>query len=157
MRSRWLLAYLSLNRLFNGILSCSWCFFVQIQLISQKFNSCVTDGRTDRRTDRRTDGRTDIPSYRDARTHLKTKQVEQSSDNRCVLWLTARVLVFELYFKWHTFLFLMLFCSILLISQKFNSCVTDGPTDGRTDRRTDRRTDTPSHRDTRTHLKIRGQ
>ena len=32
-------------------------------LISQKFNSGVTDGRTDRRTD--------TPSYRDARTHLK--------------------------------------------------------------------------------------
>ena len=35
-----------------------------------------TDGPTDRRTDRRTDGptdgRTDTPSYRDARTHLKT-------------------------------------------------------------------------------------
>ena len=70
MRSRWLLAYLSLNRLLNGILSCSWCYFVQIQLISQKFNSCVTDRPTDRRMDRRTDGRTDIPSYRDARTHL---------------------------------------------------------------------------------------
>ena len=32
----------------------------------------VTRGRTDRPTDRRTDGRTDRPSYRDARTHLKT-------------------------------------------------------------------------------------
>ena len=31
-----------------------------------------TDGRTDRRTDRPTDRRTDTPSYRDARTHLKT-------------------------------------------------------------------------------------
>ena len=30
-----------------------------------------TDGRTDGRTDGPTDGRTDIPSYRDARTHLK--------------------------------------------------------------------------------------
>ena len=72
-------AFLSLNRLLNGILSYSWCYFVRIRPISQKFNSCVTDGRTDRRTDRRTDGptdgrtdgRTDTPSYRDARTHLK--------------------------------------------------------------------------------------
>ena len=31
-------------------------------------------GPTDRRTDRRTDGPRDIPSYRDARTHLKTDQ-----------------------------------------------------------------------------------
>ena len=31
-----------------------------------------TDGRTDGRTDRPTDGRTDTPSYRDARTHLKS-------------------------------------------------------------------------------------
>ena len=33
----------------------------------------VCDGRTDRRTDGRTDRRTDTPSYRDARTHLKTR------------------------------------------------------------------------------------
>jgi len=33
----------------------------------------VTDGPTDRRTDGPTDGRTDIPSYRDAWTHLKTR------------------------------------------------------------------------------------
>ena len=32
-------------------------------------------GPTDRRTDGRTDGRTDRPSYRDARTHLKTKEI----------------------------------------------------------------------------------
>ena len=84
---------------------------------------------------------------------LFIKQVEQSSDNRCVLWRTARELVFESSFKWHTFLFLMLFCSISPISQKFNSCVTDGRTDGRTDRRADRRTETPSYRDARTHLR----
>ena len=64
MRSRELPAYLSLNRLFNGILSYFWCYFVQIRPNSQKFNSCVTEGRTD--------GQTDIPFYRDARTHLKT-------------------------------------------------------------------------------------
>ena len=32
-----------------------------------------TDVRTDGRTDRQTDRRTDTPSYRDARTHLKTE------------------------------------------------------------------------------------
>ena len=47
-------AYLSLNRLLNGILSYSYSYFVQIQPISQKFNSCVTDGPTDRPAHRRT-------------------------------------------------------------------------------------------------------
>ena len=37
--------HLSLNRLLNGIVSCSWCYFVQP--IFQKFHSHVTDGRTD--------------------------------------------------------------------------------------------------------------
>ena len=37
-----------------------------------KKNALRTDGRTDRRTDGRTDRRTDRPSYRDARTHLKS-------------------------------------------------------------------------------------
>ena len=76
------------------------------------------------------------------------KQVEQSSDNRCVLLRTARVLVFESSFAWHIFLFLMLFCSI---SAHFSEIqlVCDLPTDGRTDGRTD----TPSYRDARTHLK----
>ena len=69
MRSGDLLSYLSMNCLLNGVLSCSRCYFVRIQSISQKFNSCVTD----RRTDGPTDGRTNIPSYRDASTHLKKK------------------------------------------------------------------------------------
>ena len=56
MRSGELPAYLSLSCLLNGIVSCSWCYFVQIQPISPKFNSC--------------DLRTDKPSYRNARTHL---------------------------------------------------------------------------------------
>ena len=34
-------AYLSLFSLLNGILSYSWCYFVQIWSISQKFNSCA--------------------------------------------------------------------------------------------------------------------
>ena len=47
----------------------------------------------------------------------------------------------------------MLLCSILPISQKFNSCVTDGLMDGQTDGQTDGRMDTPFYRDARTHLK----
>ena len=46
----------------NGIVSCLWCYFVQIQSgnpISEKWNPFVTDGRTEE------------PSYRDVRTHLK--------------------------------------------------------------------------------------
>ena len=35
------------------------------------FHKSVTDRRTDGPTDGRTDGPTDIPSYRDARTHLR--------------------------------------------------------------------------------------
>ena len=73
MHSRELPAYLSLNRLLNGILSYSWCYFVQICPISWRFNSCVTDGPTDEQTDGPTDRRTDIPSYRDARTLLEIK------------------------------------------------------------------------------------
>ena len=71
------------NYLLNGIVSCSRCYYVQIQPISQEFNWLVTDGRTDEpmdgwtgRTEGQTDGRTDgkcpdTLSYRDARTHLK--------------------------------------------------------------------------------------
>ena len=76
------------------------------------------------------------------------KQVEQSSDNRCVLWRTARVLVFESSFKWHTFSFLMLFCSNSAHFPEIQ-LVCDGPTD----RPTNGRTDTPSYRNARTHLK----
>ena len=66
----------------------------------------------------------------------KKQQVEQSSDNRCVLWRTARVLVFASSFKWHTFLFLMLFCSNLAHFSEIQLVCdgrTDGPTDGPTD------------------------
>ncbi len=38
-----------------------------------------TDGPTDRRTDGPTDGRMDRPSYRDARTHLKTEQKREAA------------------------------------------------------------------------------
>ena len=59
MRSGGMPAYLSLNRLSNGIVLCSCCYFVHIRPTSQKFNSCVTYGRTDGPTDGRTDGPTD--------------------------------------------------------------------------------------------------
>ena len=74
MRSGDLPAYLSLNRFLNGIFTGSPCYFVRIQLIFRKFNSCVTDGPTDGRTD----GRTDTPSYIDAITHLKIF---------CLMWI----------------------------------------------------------------------
>ena len=59
------------------------CYFVQIQpgnLISQKFNSCLTDGRTD------------TPTYRDARTHLITlvKIIQRSwfsSTVHFIIWM----------------------------------------------------------------------
>ena len=54
----------------------------------------------------------------------KKEQVEQSSDNRCVLWRTARVLVYESSFEWHTFLFLMPFCSILALWSKMGKTQT---------------------------------
>ena len=72
------------------------------------------------------------------------KQVEQSSDNRCVLWRIACVLVFESSFKWRTSLFLMLFCSISAHFSKIQLVYSDGQTDQRTDK--------PSYRDARTHL-----
>ena len=47
------------RRFARVLVTCSRCYFVQIQPISQKFNSCLTDGRTD------------ASSHRDSRTHLK--------------------------------------------------------------------------------------
>ena len=41
-----------------------------------------TDRPTDRPTDGPTDGRTDTPSYRDARTHLKTIYARRAEGNR---------------------------------------------------------------------------
>ena len=101
MRSGDLPAYLSLNGPSNGnfmllMLFCSILAYIssrwpqyhvlsailfhisdifdisEIQLVCDRRTDGPTDGRTDRPTDRRTDGRTDRPSYRDARTHLKT-------------------------------------------------------------------------------------
>ena len=69
----------------------------------------------------------------------------QTSD---AFWRSASVLVPELSFKWHSFMFLKLFCSKLAHFSEIQLV-----RDGRTDRRTDRRTDIPSYRDARTHLK----
>ena len=59
----------SLGMLFYLQIVRFWCFL--------KRRNGPTDLRTDLWTDGRTDGRTDLrtdrPSYRDARTHLKTK------------------------------------------------------------------------------------
>ena len=58
-------AYSSLNCLFDDIVSCSWCFFVQIQPrdpISQKSNLFLIDGLSDAPTDGPTDGRTHPPT-----------------------------------------------------------------------------------------------
>ena len=57
-----------LKCLLNGIVPYSRCSLVQIQPISQKFNSCVTYRQTDGRTHGPTDRRTDIPSYRELKT-----------------------------------------------------------------------------------------
>ena len=50
------------------------CVLILHYAIFSDFYKSVTDGPTDGPTDGRTDGRTDTPSYRDARTHLKTKE-----------------------------------------------------------------------------------
>ena len=60
------------------------------------------DGRTDGPTDGRTDERTDTPSYRDARTHLKTSRKKLGQQMRSG-GLSA----------------------YLSLNQKFNSCVMD--------------------------------
>jgi len=80
----------------------------------------------------------------------------QTSD---AFWRSARVLVSELSFKWYSFMFLVLFGSILVEISDFSEIqlVCDLRTDGPTDGRTDRRTDIPSYRDARTHLKNTGE
>ena len=85
---------------------------------------------------------------------------EKNKSNRVrttdVFRRTARLLVFESSFNWHTFLFLMLFCSNSAYFSEIRLVCggrTDRPTDRPTNRRTDGRTDTPFYRDARTHLK----
>ena len=58
-----------LKCLVNGTVSCSWCYFVQIQPISHKFNSCVV---------RLTNRRTDTPAYRLQRCENASKNKEIS-------------------------------------------------------------------------------
>ena len=45
---------------------------IAISRVHRAISDGRMEGRTDGGTDRRTDGRMDRPSYRDARTHLKT-------------------------------------------------------------------------------------
>ena len=65
--------------------------------------------------------------------HEKKNKSEgvQTSD---AFWRSARVLVSELSFKWYNFIFLVLFCSILVEISDFSEIqlVCDGGTDGRT-------------------------
>ena len=53
-----------------------------------------TDGRTDGRTDGQTDGWTDTPSYRDARTHLKTMNLYLKNIGPKILWFLPSDLKF---------------------------------------------------------------
>ena len=79
----------------------------------------------------------------------KERKKERNKSNRVrttdAFWQTARVLVFKSSFKWHSFMFLMLFCSN---SAHFSEIqlVCDLQTDGRTDGWRVRRTDTTSYR-----------
>ena len=69
----------------------------------------------------------------------------QTSD---AFWRSARVLVSELFFKWHSFMFFVLFGRILVDISDFSEIQLV------CDLRTDGRTDIPSSRDARTHLKM---
>ena len=82
-----------------------FCFIsvkiAEIQLVCDRRTDGPTDGRTDRRTDRRTDQRTDIPSYRDARTHLKKLTVQLVETSPCEMrtvkgkkWLNCLNLIY---------------------------------------------------------------
>ena len=46
-----------------------------VKILDFRHSKITRDGRTDGRTDGPTDQRTDIPSYRDARRHLKTLSI----------------------------------------------------------------------------------
>ena len=67
----------------------------------------------------------------------------------------SRVLISELSFKWYSFMFLVLFCFILVNKSDFSEVQLerDRRTDGLTEGRTDGRTDTPSYKDATAHLK----
>ena len=63
-------------------------------LISAIFEKSLTNGQTDQQTDGRTDGpmdrRTDRPSYRDARTHLKTIEAETNISGQLGISTTVK-------------------------------------------------------------------
>ena len=78
LRLSYLSLYSSLDGPWGDIVSCSYCYVVQIlprNRIFQKFISCVTDGRTDRRPD------TPSFTYRDQRTHQKRKSEKRSKND----------------------------------------------------------------------------
>ena len=61
----------------------------------------------------------------------KRKKTSQYSDIKCVLAICS-LLVFEWSLEWHSFMFLMLFCSNSARKSHFSDIqlVFDGPTDG---------------------------
>ena len=107
-------------------------------------------------------------SMRKESKFLKQKQVEQSSDNRCVLVRPCTSICNTNCSFTCTFVLVTLKCitnclnltfhtlTYLHFAQKwhfFEISTRVWLTDGRTDGRTDGQTDTPSYRDARTHLK----
>ena len=80
--TRLLVPALSFKR--HNSVSCSQCYFVQIQPISQKLILCVTVGLTVAMTDRRAEWRTDTPSESDARTHLKKRKRDGYLNDHCL-------------------------------------------------------------------------
>ena len=59
----------------------------------------------------------------------KSDRVQTSDGVWDAFGRSARLLFSVSSFKWHSFMFLVLFCSNYPNSQKFNSCMTDRPTD----------------------------
>ena len=79
-------AYSSRNCLSNSIDSCSSCYFVQIQPISEKFNC-------DRRNDRQTDGPTNGPTDGRENTHLWRCENASKNDNSPDCYLQPQLFV----------------------------------------------------------------
>ena len=104
------------NVCLNAILSCSWCYFVWFCPFLKNL-TCVwpTDGPKDGPTD----GWTDTPSYRDARTHLKSwfccklsfydeyniKHKPQMYQIGIILWLNVEYSDLQILFKIDLFMF----------------------------------------------------
>ena len=51
--------------------------FARFQLVGDRWTNGPTDGPTNGPTDGLSSGRTDTPSYRDVKTHLKTKEAKK--------------------------------------------------------------------------------